>query len=779
MSASEVLPLLQGLFGEELDEVVIEYVSESIAEAPTCLGSVKELRNVIGDTLLSFGAAEDDEAVVAVCVKVIDSMGGSSESKTNSSTTSASSVALHGSGLAADGFEPVGDAADTKGPEVDRNGVYVGAECTARYSGDGHWYNAVIRKITPRETYVVFYPDYNEEEELVLGCIRLKHDAAKLRAKTTQLLEAPIVIDDSKNLASVTNVAHAFAKSRKSAAMDRAQRREDQRLAKERRKIERMERRQQEEFKRRKDAANIKWLASLGHATSRERDVICTAISLASPDGSKELIASAELRLAYGRRYGLIGHNGCGKSTLLRAISNYELNGFPVHLRVIHVEQDVPGNDDDVMTYVLRADIERDHLMKREKELQELIETAGDGDRSTELSLELERIYARMQSTNIFDAEARALKVLQGLQFTPEMIKKPTKDLSGGWRMRTSLASALFVQPDVLLLDESTNFLDFPSILWLENYLKTYPHTVVIVSHDRVFLNNVSTDILHLHHKGIKHYRGDYTTFERVREELRVKQLREYDANEKKRAHMQAFIDKFRYNAKRASLVQSRIKAVARLPDIPKPEEEKAWKFKFPDPGTLGGFAVELKHVNFAYDPERPLFNDVTLLVSMGSKIGIVGANGAGKTTLLKVLMGQLRPLESKNFDTHVFRNTSARFVFFTQHHVDQLDLAMSTIEFMQYKFPSALTFDLRKVCYTYVCMWVWGGGCGGLWWVVVGCGFCYFALVCLLYLELWDSTNSLLPPLSLSLSLSLCLSLSLSPFYPSHLIASWSICTQ
>ncbi|KAM0852654.1 hypothetical protein ACQ4PT_051619 [Festuca glaucescens] len=264
--------------------------------------------------------------------------------------------------------------------------------------------------------------------------------------------------------------------------------------------------------------------------------------------GCRDLIQDQTLTLAFGRHYGLIGRNGTGKTSLPRAMAQHAIDGIPKNCQILHVEQ------------------EKD--LEEGTESNQSLDKIKDGLDKDAISKRLEEIYKRLEYIDADAAEARAASILAGLSFTPEMQLKNTKAFSGGWRMRIVLARALFIEPDLLLVDEPTNHLDLHAVLWLETYLLKWPKTFIVVSHAREFLNTVVTGILHLHGKKLHAYKGDYDTFERTREEHLKNQMKAFETNEKARGHMQEFIDKFRYNAKRASLVQSRIKALERMEHV-------------------------------------------------------------------------------------------------------------------------------------------------------------------------------------------------------------------
>ncbi|XP_040205686.1 ATP-binding cassette sub-family F member 3 [Rana temporaria] len=404
--------------------------------------------------------------------------------------------------------------------------------------------------------------------------------------------------------------------------------------------------------------------------------------------GERVLLTGAELHLASGRRYGLVGRNGLGKTTLLKMLAGRSLR-VPSHISILHVEQEVDGDDTPALQSVLECDTLRESLLREEKALNAKISAGkGDGSESTRLT----EIYSKLEEIEADKAPARASVVLAGLGFKHTMQQQLTKEFSGGWRMRLALARALFARPDLLLLDEPTNMLDVRAILWLENYLQTWPSTILVVSHDRNFLNAVATDIVHLHSQRLEGYRGNFESFLKIKEERLKNQQREYEAQHQYREHIQVFIDRFRYNANRAAQVQSKLKLLEKLPELQPLEKDTEVILRFPD--AFEKFSppiLQLDEADFWYSSEKPIFKKLSVSADLDSRICVVGENGAGKSTMLKLLMGEMSPVLGVR---NAHRNL--KIGYFSQHHVDQLDLNISAVELLAKRFPGKAEEEYR-----------------------------------------------------------------------------------
>ncbi|KAK7195253.1 ATP-binding cassette protein subfamily F, member 1 [Novymonas esmeraldas] len=465
--------------------------------------------------------------------------------------------------------------------------------------------------------------------------------------------------------------------TKRSAAKDmRKKRKEDEKKA--------MLAEEYDDFLKKRGIANATAVTKLHHkgeGTNYSTDIRCDAIHIQL--GKQVLLSETDLVLLTGHKYGLVGRNGAGKTTLLRALAERELEGVSPFMQILHVEQEIVAGLETPLDVLLATDVERSQLLREEQELLKR--------NDTEANARLNDVYARLDAIDAHSSEARAATILHGLSFTQEMMTSPTKLLSGGWRMRVALARALFVEPDVLLLDEPTNHLDLFAVLWLEQFLKDWQKTLVVVSHSRTFLNNVCTEVIHLVGHQLHYYAGNYDQFEITRVEQERQQKKQHAAQEKQRAHIQAFVDRFRYNANRAKMAQSRIKALERMELVAGVVSDPQFAFTFPDAEPVSGSFIEMVDCEFGYKPGVSLFKEVNMGIDESSRIVLVGANGAGKSTFMNVCTGRLEPRAGT-----VVRNKKIRVAHFAQHNMESLTPQLSSVEFLRSKYPHMEDQQLR-----------------------------------------------------------------------------------
>ena len=375
--------------------------------------------------------------------------------------------------------------------------------------------------------------------------------------------------------------------------------------------------------------------------------------------GERLLIDHASVALPTGAHVGLVGRNGAGKTTLFRIVRGElapESGAFSTsrNARIGSVEQEAPGGAQSLIHFVLDADVERRALLAE-------AEHAHDPHCIAEIQTRLADIEAHA-------APARAARILAGLGFDEAAQGRALSEFSGGWRMRVALAAVLFSAPDLLLLDEPTNYLDLEGSLWLVDYLKTYPATVLVISHDRDLLDDVANHILHLDRGKLTLWSGGYTSFERQRGELMVLQGKAAKKQEEKRKHLQSFVDRFRASATKASQAQSRLKMLAKLAPVAVVLDESVLPFKWPPVvKKLASPLVALEGVTVGYDG-RAVLSRLSLTLQADDRIGLIGANGNGKSTFARLMGGRLAPMSGK-----MVRAGKLEAGFFAQHQVDDL----------------------------------------------------------------------------------------------------------
>ncbi|KAB2074099.1 hypothetical protein ERO13_A07G119300v2 [Gossypium hirsutum] len=407
----------------------------------------------------------------------------------------------------------------------------------------------------------------------------------------------------------------------------------------------------------------------------------------------KELLKNASVKISHGKRYGLVGPNGMGKSTLLKLLAWRKIP-VPKNIDVLLVEQEVVGDDRTTLQAVVSANEELIRLREEVAALQN--SSASNGEDENDLNGDdagerLAELYEKLQILGSDAAEAQASKILAGLGFTKAMQGRPTRSFSGGWRMRISLARALFVQPTLLLLDEPTNHLDLRAVLWLEEYLYRWKKTLVVVSHDRDFLNTVCTEIIHLHDMKLQFYRGNFDDFESGYEQRRKEMNKKFEIYEKqvkaaKRSGNRVQQEKVKDRAKFAAAKEAaKNKGKGKIDEDDRPAEApKKWRdysveFHFPEPTELTPPLLQIMNVSFSY-PNREDFrlSDVDLGIDMGTRVAIVGPNGAGKSTLLNLIAGDLVPTEGE-----VRRSQKLRIGRYSQHFVDLLTMEETPVQYL------------------------------------------------------------------------------------------------
>ncbi|GDY26630.1 ABC transporter ATP-binding protein [Agarivorans sp. Toyoura001] len=401
--------------------------------------------------------------------------------------------------------------------------------------------------------------------------------------------------------------------------------------------------------------------------------------------GTKFLLEESNLTIHPGQKVGLVGQNGCGKSSLFALLKN-QLQvdagnlSVPSKWEISSVAQETPELKRKAIDYVIDGDqefrqLERDITAAEEAEKGELIAT----------------LHTKMDTIGGYQIKTKAAELLAGLGFSEAGQQQSVSDFSGGWRMRLNLAQALLVRSDLLLLDEPTNHLDLDTVVWLEQWLKRYPGTLILISHDRDFLDNIINRIVHIEHQKLNEYTGGYSDFEQMRAMHLAQQQAMYEKQQRERAHMQGFVDRFRYKASKAKQAQSRLKALEKMEVISQAHVDSQFSFQFRKPDNLPLPLLTMEKVSAGYE-DKTILEQVKFNLVPGSRIGLLGRNGAGKSTFIKLLSGELKALAG-----NVEINKMAKVGYFAQHQLETLRPDDTPMQHLQRLAPNTTEAELRK----------------------------------------------------------------------------------
>lgn len=402
--------------------------------------------------------------------------------------------------------------------------------------------------------------------------------------------------------------------------------------------------------------------------------------------GSRFLFENVSLTVFDHQKIGLIGANGSGKSSLFKLIlgehqpDSGEIN-IPRHLRIGHLAQEVPPLDKSALEFV----IDGDQTLRQIEQALKKAEALNDYE-------QMAKLHQQMVEIDAYSAVARAAKLLYGLGFSPAAQQKAVKDFSGGWRTRLSLAQTLMCPADILLLDEPTNHLDLEAIVWLEKWLKQFPGAILMVSHDRLFLDNCVDHIIHLENGQLKTYTGNYTQFETLRAMQLALQQKTYEKQQKKMAHLEEFVRRFRAKASKAKQAQSRLKTIQKIDQVAAAQVNSPFQFEFPDIAKPPNPLLTLTNVQIGYQSNHPILDKINFQISPGMRVGLLGPNGAGKSTLIKLLAGQNKPLQGT-----VYLAQGVKIGYYAQHQLEQLTLNESPFWHLQQLAPQASSQVLRQ----------------------------------------------------------------------------------
>jgi len=413
----------------------------------------------------------------------------------------------------------------------------------------------------------------------------------------------------------------------------------------------------------------------------------------------KELFTNASLLVAQGRKYGLVGPNGHGKTTLLRHIGNRALQ-IPPNIDVLYCEQEVGADERSALTTVLEADEKRTLLLEEAKTLEK------EQDKGKDVAEKLSDVYEELRAIGADQAEPKARRLLAGLGFNKEMQNRSTNKFSGGWRMRVSLARALFIEPTLLMLDEPTNHLDLNAVIWLDNYLQMYKKTLLIVSHDQAFLDSVCTDIVHLDQCKLWYYKGNYSMFKKMEMQKRRERVKEFEKQEKRIKDLKSSGSMSKKKAEtkqKEALTRKQLKGQSKLSknddedtgptELLERPKEYTVKFRFPETSTLQPPILGLYNASFNYEDQPPLFKNVEFGIDMQSRVAIVGPNGVGKSTFLKMIMQDLEPTKGE-----ARKNMRLKIGRYDQHSGEHLTAEESPTEYLMRLFDLQLEKARRQL---------------------------------------------------------------------------------
>lgn len=401
--------------------------------------------------------------------------------------------------------------------------------------------------------------------------------------------------------------------------------------------------------------------------------------------GARVLVEHATFSITRGTKAGLTGRNGTGKSSLFQLIRG-ELSAdsgrvdLAPDLVISHVAQETPAVEQPAIEYVIDGD---QGYRELENQLKQ-VEQSGDGIRLAEM-------HAKVEDIDGYTIRARAARLMAGLGFDDVRARLPVASLSGGWRMRLNLARALICRSDVLLLDEPTNHLDLDAVIWLQDWLKDYPGTLLLISHDRDFLDSIIRVTAHIENRSIRLYSGNYSFFEQARAENLAQQQALWSRQQKEIEHIRGFVSRFRAKATKAKQVQSRLKALDRMELISQAHADSPVRFEFRDPENNVNPLVKLEHLQAGYG-EHTVISGASLVLSPGDRVGLLGPNGAGKSTLIKLLAGDMKPQRGK-----IRFADDIRIGYFAQHQLDQLHIEQSPLQHLQSLDQRATEKDLRN----------------------------------------------------------------------------------